>query len=363
MTRARRNLFTPRKRRRWGCIVLPLFLLLLILAVVFLNAAANVHPGKELQRVSVPNLPGRLEGFRILHISDLDGRVFGQNQAKIMDLLRDDNYHAVCLTGDMVGSSGSVQPLKDLIQALPQDIPKFFMAGDEDPTPILSVPHGDASPKAAWVQEAEKAGATFLDRPVRMEHNGAVLWLLPADLLTMDLEAAQFALAERRSEILSSDDPQSPDNGAALRAVEYQLDIMAKTKQAKSEMLPEHFYIALTHAPLGDDALILAQRSGEGKVIMTNFPGQLSLILAGHLNAGQMRLPLLGAVYAPPSALTGEGGFLPEEELLSGVRSVRGVAQYITPGMGTSSIYPSYMSFRLFNPPRISLLILTGRFF
>lgn len=363
MKRGRRSLFAPRKRKRWGCIVLPLFFVLLLLAGVFLNAANNRHPGKDTQRVSIPNLPDRLEGFRILHLSDLHGREYGIDQQKLLNLIKDDNYHAVCLTGDMVGSSGNVQPLLDLIQALPQDIPVFLVAGDEDPSPILSAPHGDASPKASWVLEAEKAGAIFLDRPVKMEFNKSTLWLCPADLFTMDLEAAEFALADRQTEILSSDNPQSPENGAALRVVEYQMDVMEQVKGARSEMLPEHFYIALAHAPLGDDALILAQQSIEGKATMTNFPGQLSLILAGHFNAGHVHLPVLGPVFAPPSALTGEGGFMPDKALLFGVRSVRGVAQYITPGLGTSVIYPKWLSFRLFNPPEISLLILTGQFF
>lgn len=352
-----RNLFSPPKRRRWGCIVMPVLFLLIVIAGIFLNSAMSSYPKREARKATVLGLPRGLEGMRILHMSDLRAHRYGTNQDRLMPLVRHDNYRAVCMTGDMVGASGNVQPLLEVLSSIPGDIPVFLIAGDEDPPPIAEGVQDAQSPYSPWVRAAQEAGAIYLDSPYKLEVGKEVLWFCPASLLTADLPAAQFALEERKKEVLAM--PEGEEQDALLRAAEYRLQVLEKTLEAKREMLPQHTYIALSHAPLGEESVSLIHHSQEGKVMMNNFPGTLSLILSGHLNNGQVRLPGLGALYAPPCEVW-EGGFFPDDRAIAGISSARGVVQHISPGLGVSRVYPWWASYRFFNPPVISVLTLTA---
>lgn len=358
--RRNKDLFDHGRRRPWGCLVLLALLMLLVLAGVFLNLALNAHPGKVAEKVFVPGLPKEAGGLRILHISDLHGRMFGDGQQQIMKLLNDENYHAVCMTGDLLGPNGETGALLALIRQLPRDLPILIVPGDEDADTVLSSPNGGTSPLSPWVEQAVKAGAVYLDAPKKLAFGKSTIWFCPADLLTADFDTTARALADRKKAILAAPDAASEENGARLRAIEYRLDVLARTVAARQEMLPKDVYIALSHAPLGEASLAFIHTAAEGVVRMNNFPGRLSLILSGHLNNGQVRLPGLGAVYVPATEWTGQGGLLPDSRLLSGVQSVRGVVQYITPGLGVSRTYPWWARLRLMNKPEISLLTLIG---
>ena len=78
------------------------------------------------------------------------------------------------------------------------------------------------------------------------------------------------------------------------------------------------------------------------------------LIIAGNNHGGQLRLPIIGAIYAP-----GEYGkkLFPNKEKVEGLSQINGVYQYISKGLGASGDY-SFMRFRLFNAPEINLITL-----
>ena len=76
-------------------------------------------------------------------------------------------------------------------------------------------------------------------------------------------------------------------------------------------------------------------------------------MLAGHYNGGQWRLPWGGAVYVP------ELGWFPEDERVTGLDYLAGIPQHISPGLGSDPHY-TYQPGRLFNPPKLTRIILTG---
>ena len=86
----------------------------------------------------------------------------------------------------------------------------------------------------------------------------------------------------------------------------------------------------------------------------------VSLVLAGHYVGGQWRLPGIGAVRAPLSSGLGSNGWFPEDRMVTGLSTVLGVSQYISPGLGTSSAI-GLPSVRLFNTPAVTILILTQK--
>ena len=79
-----------------------------------------------------------------------------------------------------------------------------------------------------------------------------------------------------------------------------------------------------------------------------------SLILAGHYNGGQRRIPFIGAVYVP------ELGWFPKDQEVQGLSYTDGIPQYISPGLGSDPHY-EHQPGRVFNPPVITKITLTGK--
>lgn len=358
-SRRQRMLFAPRRKRRPGCLLFAVVFVVLLGLTLSLNALNNRHVDLLREKATLTRLDKALEGFTILHLSDLHAAELGEKQEAIRKLLRVESYNAVCLTGDMVGLSGDVQPLLDLLALFPVDVPVFLIAGDNDPPPLVTHEDGRGQVKADYILRAEAAGAVYLDSPQRVIVGKRSIWFSPASLYTTDLDAAAFALSQRRGELEAAGAGQGGDEAAALRAVSYQLSILEKAREAAAQMQPEDACVLLSHYPL--DAVMIDQlHQGEGDERQAvNFPGTVSLVLAGHWNNGQWRLPLLGPIWVPSSML-GLEGWLPGSRAVSGMAVVHGVPEYVSPGLGASGAYP-WQPFRLFNRPQMTLIRLSAK--
>lgn len=354
--RGTRHLFAPGRKKRPGLVVVLLIVLIALGALYVINAAINKSPALYRQAITVPDLPRGMENLSILHLSDLHGAWFGEGQEDLKHLVGGQTYDMVIMSGDMVGRGGRLEPLLKLVEALPPDIPRFLIAGDDDPAPILTEPHGDSEVKAPYLRELEALGVVYLDRPQRLELGGGVIWVIPELLYEIDVDAALFSADSARQAILDSENPYAPEAGARLRATEYQIGVMQAAQAARTQMRASDLCIAVAHVPPGRDEVI-SMRGGEGAE-EGYFPGRLVLVLAGHLNAGQVRLPGRGPVHVPPNR-TGASGWFPPDYLIWGPRNVLGVSMYTSPGLGVSGAYK--VPVRLFNRPGVTLITFTSR--
>lgn len=334
-------------------------LFLLFVLVLALNFVNNGHVSLIKQDVTVLGLDKALEGFTILHLSDLHGARFGEAQSRVRELLRLEGYKAVCLTGDMVGKGGDAGPLLELLDVFPDDVPVYLIGGDNDPAPLVTRAHGSPEVKADYIVQAEQAGAIYLDSPQSIELGKRRLWFVPASLYLTDLAAAEMALSERKAQLEGSAEVATPDGAQALRAVAYQLEVLARTQEAKAQMDAKDSYVLLSHFPLDAEAIINLHTGEQEQKRAVNFPGTASLVLAGHWNNGQWRLPLIGALRVPAGS-QGLQGWLPDDKAISGLAVVHGVPEYISPGLGSSGAYP-WQPFRLFNRPEMTLLKLSSK--
>lgn len=351
--RSGNQLFSPRRRRKTGCVtVIVLFVLALVLTLS-LNALANRFVRLDIRRVTILNLPRQLERFRILHLSDLNAAKLGNKQDNLSSALGKEAYNAVVMTGDMVGKSGNLKPLLEVGARLAPNIPKFFIPGDSDPAPYYMTPHGDEDVKAEYIRALEANGFIHLEVPYRHEEDGQVVWFCPGDLFMLDLDSAQFSLNELVNTLMASDNPYESATGAQLRYAQHRLDVIARSLEAMKEMKPEDTIIAVMHHPPDADQLgELAQRHKEEDGVTP------SLFVAGQFNNGQARLPGLGPIYLPKLA-DGRGGFFPGDEGVSGLFITKGYPLHISPGLGVSGFYP--VPLRLFNRPAVTILELTSR--
>ncbi len=355
MARYRDPMFDAEKRGHPTLVFLLIVVIVLLLAALVLNAFSNGSVRLVEQSVTVNGIPRALEGFRILHISDLCGVRFGANQEKLMRAVAGKRYDAVCVTGDVTGK-GDARAFLELLDALPDGVPVYFITGDQDPADLSVEVCETGGALAAYIVEAQARGAVYLDAPQKLVVGGQTVWFSPESLYTYNLEGSEKSLNARRAELLAEEASSARD--AALAAVDYQLDRMRRIREARLQMVSGDTHIALTHYPLGRSALINLKRdiaeAGENAV------GSISLLLAGHFVGGQWRLPWLGAVYVPPAAGLGTNGWFPGDAGVVGLSYSLGVTQYISPGLGTSDD-AALPSFRLFNEPTVTILRLTSK--
>ena len=345
------------RRRRRGPVVVLLLLVILVTAAALVNGFINRQVQLIRQSVTIPSLSSSLEGFKILHISDLHGAGFGHGQAGIEATLRNVRYNAVVISGDSLSADGNDAQLMQLITLLDKSVPVFLVAGDEDPPPILSTPHGSASPKADYIQRAESFGAIYLDAPYELQVGNSILWLCPDTVYDTDVDNARLSMENSRRQLLN--DPDSEAKSAALRALDYWLERIDRTEEALRKMKSGDFKICVTHVPYSQERLAeLRYNDTDG---LRNNAKPVSLILAGHLNNGQFRLPLIGPVFVPRAlGVYGEDRWFPGDGGLSGLSTLYGISQYISPGLGASSAY-SPLSIRFMNPPAVTLITLTSK--
>lgn len=343
----------PKKRRPWLGF-LALLLVFIVAVALALNHLNNSRVNLERQNVTIPSLPASLENFKILHISDLHGLLFGANQERLWAAVRSQKFDIVCVTGDVTGRDGDVTAFLKLIDLFQGVAPVYFIPGDEDPAPLLSTPHGYNNAKAEYILRAEAQGAIYLDAPQKIVRGNGVIWLCPEWIYSLDADASETALNARRSELLGQ--AESEARQAALIAVEYQLDQLRRVREARREITSGDIHIALTHHPLQLSAMENLQEFTQTD--NASYVRTVSLVLAGHYVNGQWRLPWVGPVRVPESAGLGQNGWFPGDRGVSGLSYFLGIPQYISPGLGASAAI-GLPPFRLFNTPAVTILNLT----
>ena len=351
-------IFYVQKHRSFkGLIIILLIILIFAVSVSLVNAFINRQVQTAELSVTIPYLPSSLQGFRILHISDLHGTVFGNGQEGISSAIKNLRYDIVVLTGDMVGKDGNFDGLMGILDIIGNKAPVFLIEGDEDPPPIQSTAHLSNQVKAEYVLAAEKKGAIYLDSPYQLSVGKSTLWLCPVNVYSTDIVSTEHSM-RYNLEILEKT-PESEDTSAAKRALEYWLDRLTRTSEALSVMKSTDTKICVSHLPF-NSSNINALLYEEGRDLRNNAT-PVSLVLAGHYNSGQFCIPGFGPVYVPEElGLYSENRWFPGNKGLSGLVTIKGITQHISPGLGSAAIYAP-LSWRFFNSPAVTLLTLTSK--
>ena len=338
----------------------PVFLVVIVLLLAIVVLLQGNSISVDEQQVTMVGLPEDLEGYRILLLSDLNGRRFGDEQATILREIGTLDYDAVFIAGDMVGSGGDPQPFYELLEGLPSSKPVYFIAGDSDPQPVLDVTRDitgtvEQMVLADWILGAIERGATYVDAPVELNVGDSSIWISPADMLNLD--AGELAntceeqmLQEQEGTVLGL---QSDHD--TLPSTTYRYERAQRLLNAVNSMTAADVHISLAHEPPSDDFLYASSthNSSEEKYLT-----QPSLVLAGHYCGGVWRLPLVGAFYIPSSTAERHGWF-PAQEDVQGLSTAGGTQLYITAGLSTTDSAP-LMFFRFLNRPQLSIIELTA---
>ncbi len=327
-------------------IILPI----LIATVLITNVMVSRHVRLTEVRQTVLNLPADLEEYSILHISDLHGARYGEKQKAIETALGSIRYSCVVMTGDMLGEDHDVEPLLELIALLPEETPKYYIPGDEDGDYLDSRAHSSLSVFTDWAVRLQEAGVVILDRPVKETRGKGTIWFVPEELYSVTLDALEDVYNNQLKSLNDRAASLTADEAARIRVLEYELERIGAIRESKAEFDAGDIQVVLTHTPLTEEYIQnVISWSGKEDYFSMRYAG---LILAGHYNGGQWRVPFVGAVYVP------ELGWFPEDSEVQGMSYPRGIPQYISPGLGSDPHY-DWMKGRLFNPPVITRITLT----
>lgn len=333
------------------------FFVFLMLLVFLLNSTNLVV---DMQDVTLMGLPGDLEGYRILVLSDLNGKRFGDRQTTLLRQIDSLNYDMVLCLGDMVGKKGDPEPFYELLEGLPASKKVYFVCGDSDPGPYADQVRNETAQLDQlvlhdWILGAEKRGATYLDSTTQITVGSASLYLTPTELLNLEISGSMSLWKDQTAQEESGYLAGIETDAHSLPFTSYRYQISQRQMEAYNVMDETNIHLAVGHVPTSESYLRAAcsHSALEGKYLPDP-----DLVLAAHYCGGVWNLPLLGAFYVPDSTMDRYGWF-PAQENVSGLKQIDDMQRYITRGLSNCGDTP-LMPFRLLNSPEISLLTLTA---
>lgn len=310
--------------------------LLLIAAVTVYTIWDNHRFVIVEQTILIDNLPNEFDGYRILQISDLHGESFGEHQADLIAAANALDYDCILLTGDMNKIETSDQPssqaVLDLLSGIESDV-ILWVDGNTGPFAVETIDGSCSGKLTEMGGEIESMGVRVLLEPVEIRRGDASIWFVPelcmADIQMnyLSVEADRFASEEDFENVLSY--------GAKLQAWYEQFNGSDAVK------------IRVNHFPMQAN---MAQEDWEALGYI-----DYDLSIAGHYHAGQIRLPLIGAIYIPSPTSGVMNGYFPKQSEVKGLNRILDMQQYISAGLGSSASI-SCLDFRLFNTPEINII-------
>lgn len=263
----------------------------------FFDAQNNSLEVTEYRFVS-RKLSRECRGYRIVHLSDLHGKLFGDSQQILAGKVEGIRPNLIVFTGDLIDSTrGGEGAGLLLMERLTRVAPVYYVSGN----------HEWRSGKFELLaRRLAEAGVHVLRNERKIVNAGqSDIHLLGID----DPMRMKLPLEEKR--IVDED----------IRALVADIDVT------------RDFTVLLSHRP---EILDIYARHG------------IDLIFSGHAHGGQFRFPLIGGVYAP------QQGLFPR---YTAGRHRRGSSELIiSRGLGNSG-FPQ----RLFNRPEIIIMELHGR--
>ena len=270
--------------------------------LVFAEMYRELHTFRVTRyRVASPKLTGEKTW---VFLSDLHNQVYGENNCKLIDAVKNESPDLILIGGDMlVGKNGhSYEPALACVKELVKIAPVYYANGNHEERMKL--------------------------KPEKYDQSYA---LYREKLLEFGVH-----LLENESTVLSD------DSKVRLTGLEIPLECYTHLKRrempggAIKERIgnrdPEAFQVLLAHNP---------------SYMKEYLAWGADLILSGHLHGGMVRIPRIGGVIGPDFVLfpkySGE------------MRRVGGQTVIVSKGLGTHTIH-----IRLFNPAEIVVLSLNN---
>ncbi|GEK30011.1 phosphoesterase [Kurthia zopfii] len=213
-------------------------IILILCAIFVFYFANNSWLQTSKYNLSLKKLPEKMDGLKVLQISDLHDSKFGENHEKLIEAVKKEKPNIIVITGDVIDSHNyklarSLSAIKGFVDIAPT----YFVNGN----------HEIATNKVAEIQQS----------------------LGSAGVIVLNNEAVDFEFNGSKISIVGIDDP--------LAGIKTD-DMLAK---------------ALHNVPYNRFKLLLAHRSENA----SNYAKYgIDLAYTGHAHGGQVRIPGLGGM-------------------------------------------------------------------
>ncbi len=187
-------------------------------------------------------LPQEFSGFRVVQISDLHGRNFGEDNERLLSLVREQKPDIIALTGDLSDVTADYTAIPSLLENLRKIAPVYYVTGNHE-----------------WAIEKQKREELFA-----MIEDCGVQWLRNEYVL-LERSGAKIVLA-------GVDDPNGP-----------------MTQKTPKQLVDE------IHKDVAEDAYILMLAHRNDQLTQWAALG-VQTVLCGHAHGGMIRLPGVGGV-------------------------------------------------------------------
>ena len=264
----------------------------LLVALIVWIAWGNTALELNTYTITSDKLPEAFDGYSIAHISDLHNAEMGEDNEKLLSMLRSAEPEMIAITGDLIDSRNTnVEIALEFAKEVMKVAPCYYVTGNHE----------------ARVSEYDelKEGLTEL---------GVVV--LEDECIELEQDSEHIVL-------IGVDDPSFDTDylfGDAKMVMESKLQDLTGED--------DRYTVLLSHRPELFDVYV---ESG------------VDLILSGHAHGGQFRLPFVGGLVAPNQ------GFFPEYD--GGLYTEKNTNMLISRGVG-NSILP----FRINNRPEVILI-------
>ena len=263
----------------------------------------------------VEGLDPAFDGLRVVQISDLHGKSFGEGQGRLAKKVEALHPDIILCTGDMVDSRRyRAAPALTLVERLAGIAPVYVTSGNHE--------WWTAGGYKRMIPQLEKKGAVVLEnKEAYIERDG------------------------KRLRIVGVTDPDGPIAEAFYGAI---LGAEARPGEPLSEAVSGE----TSRGEYMEEVLPALLGSGEEPVLLLSHRPEYfdlyvqsgaDVVFAGHAHGGQIRLPFIGGLIAP-----GQGAF-PRYD--GGVYREGGTSMVVSRGLG-NSLFPV----RALNPPDVVLV-------
>jgi predicted MPP superfamily phosphohydrolase len=242
-----------------------IFLLLIFIYIQFERSKNFEVTKKDLH---VPHIPEGFNGLKIIHLSDLHVSKYGKREERIKHIIKEEKPDIIFITGDFVSNSWGI-------------------------TPCLKTLDGTGAPLGVW--------AVWGNNDNGLKEKGKRL---------------KEGIARCGINILTNENTLIELNGSTIRLIgvddpHRKKDDLTMAMEGTSE---GEFKILLAHSPV-----IIRKAADMG----------INLVLSGHTHGGQVRIPLLGAIYNHTWDLF---------RYSAGMFRVKSTQMYVSRGLGMSVI-------------------------
>ena len=275
-------------------IVLAAIVAILILLIIWI-AYGNTDLEIYKYNVKSEDIPSEFDNFRIVQISDLHNAEFGENNEKLLLMLKQADADIIAITGDMIDSRNTdVDVAISFAQKAVNIAPVYYVNGNHE---------------SRVLGEYEKLKQGLTDAGVTILENSS----------------ADITIGDEAITLIGINDPTF--------CMEFVDDTMEQNiAHQLVSVIPDNdnYKVLLAHRPEYFDV----------------YAGNVDLVLSGHAHGGQFRIPFIGGLVAPGQ------GFFPE--YYEGSHIKENTEMIVSRGIGNSII-----PFRINNKPEIIVAELT----